>query len=80
MSNKALEKRIRVLETKVRDLTPKSQVTPKAVKVRMITCSWAAAPFQGDEKCGWIGRSDKYEGHLKRNHGGKEYKKPVVGR
>jgi len=57
------------------DETPKVKVE----KVKMVLCSWAAAPFQGDEKCGWTGRADKYQAHLIARHGGKEYKEPKTG-
>lgn len=52
---------------------------PKAPKARIVTCSWQAAPFETNLKCGWTGRSDKYQRHLDLKHGGKDYSEPKVG-
>ena len=52
---------------------------PKASKVVLVLCSWAAAPMNSGIKCGWRGRSDKYQKHLDQKHLGKEYKPPRTG-
>jgi len=50
-----------------------------AKKVRIITCSYQAAPFETGLKCGWTGRSDKYQAHLAQFHGGVKYQVPTYG-